>query len=320
MKKQRNLLIILLICLISIVGIIVALQPKTEVAYGLKFMLNQDGESYSIVGVDKLTDVNVEIPSTYNNKPITKVADNVFSGHKNIISITFPEGITHIGKLGDLKLLNMQLPKSLERISLNAFENCSLEVVIYMGDINDWASIFFESYQSSPISISNKLYIGGKLINEIDNVCIDRAEKINTFAFWGWENLRTIVLKENVSKISDYSFYKCKNLKSVVANGVEIVGKYAFEFCQNLESVELGDKIKEINEGAFSFCEKLSVISFGRELESIRKNCFLGCKSLKEINYGGDSSLWDQVKKETFWNAEIQAQYVNCIDGYAEIN
>ncbi|MDE6337032.1 MAG: leucine-rich repeat protein, partial [Muribaculaceae bacterium] len=58
-------------------------------------------------------------------------------------------------------------------------------------------------------------------------------------ALSGLENLKTVVLPENVTTIGEGAFQGCKNLESVTIPGVSAIGEGAFYGCDNLTSVLL---------------------------------------------------------------------------------
>ena len=74
-------------------------------------------------------------------------------------------------------------------------------------------------------------------------------------------SLETIVLGENVRKISGCAFDLCKNLKKVVLNSsLESICRSAFSNCENLENIVIPKSVKYIGYVAFTqgniFCEQ----------------------------------------------------------------
>ena len=71
---------------------------------GLHFMLDSDGESYSVVGIGTASDKDIVIPSTFKGKPVKSIAQGAFdyseqNGMWNrISSVKIPHSIKSIGK------------------------------------------------------------------------------------------------------------------------------------------------------------------------------------------------------------------------------
>lgn len=72
---------------------------------GLHFILNSDGETYSVVGIGTASDKDIVIPSTYNGKKVTRIGKYAFNYDGNdalqnrIVSIKIPATIKVVEKL-----------------------------------------------------------------------------------------------------------------------------------------------------------------------------------------------------------------------------
>ena len=69
--------------------------PKTE---ELEYTLNNDEESYSVSGIGTVTGKIINIPLTYNDKPVTSIGDSAFRLCVSLTSITIPDSVTSIGQ------------------------------------------------------------------------------------------------------------------------------------------------------------------------------------------------------------------------------
>lgn len=85
------------------------------------------------------------------------------------------------------------------------------------------------------------------------NVTIpENVTKIGEYAFLGCKNLKSVTVPGNVREIDESAFSDCKNLTSVIMNeGVTMIGSYAFEDCKKLNSVTIPKSAKKIGRGAF---------------------------------------------------------------------
>ena len=101
------------------------LEPASE---GLEFALNEDGESYTMVGLGTCTDKYIVIPDTYEGKPVTVIGTHAFEKNKfNIKNITIPNSITKICYAAFsfcTSLTEIVIPDSVTVIEYKAFNCC----------------------------------------------------------------------------------------------------------------------------------------------------------------------------------------------------
>lgn len=141
-------------------------SEETSASVGLEFELVN--EEYQVTGIGSCADIDVIIPSVYNDKPVTAIADSAFFGCDNLKSITIPDSVTTIGKkvfyhcsnlesvklptnlniinestfAGCLKLSTITLPKNITIIGSYAFSGCSgLKSIIYNGESSNWYNV-----------------------------------------------------------------------------------------------------------------------------------------------------------------------------------
>ena len=58
-------------------------------------------------------------------------------------------------------------------------------------------------------------------------------------AFYGCENLRTVVIGNSVTSIGDGAFSDCSNLSSInIPSSVKSIGNYAFMYCNSLPVIQ----------------------------------------------------------------------------------
>ena len=70
---------------------------KNEGSEGLSYALNEDGESYSVVGSGYCTETHVSIPNYYDQKPVTAIADYAFYHSITLVELTISKNIEKIG-------------------------------------------------------------------------------------------------------------------------------------------------------------------------------------------------------------------------------
>lgn len=195
---------------------------------GLEFELNDDGQSYRVVGIGTFTGSNLVIPSVnYDRKPITGISFSAFFGNKSITSVTIPDSVKSIGyeafrSCSKLKAVSIS---NVESIGYGAFCDCTaLESVIF-------------GKKSNITSISGSL-------------------------FSGCTALATVNIPYSVKSIESNAFADCSSLVTLnIPNSVEIIGESAFRNA-GLSRVILHDNLISIGVNAFSGCRDLKNVDF----------------------------------------------------------
>ncbi len=93
-----------------------------------------------------------------------------------------------------------------------------------------------------------------------------------------WLHLRSVVIPETVTSISDSAFNYCQQLETVICYGpLETTGKGTFHFCRSLENVVFVNGVKVLDNYLFEFCESLKNVWYKGQLDLIGEDCFRGC-------------------------------------------
>ena len=90
--------------------------------------------------------------------------------------------------------------------------------------------------------------------------------------------IKEIVLPENIIAIGDWAFQNCDSLANVnIPKSVSTLGKYSFYECAELLSISVPEKIKTIHEATFYGCVNLVEIKLSSQLERIENYAFYKC-------------------------------------------
>ena len=112
---------------------------------GFAYRLNDDGESYTVVGIGEVTAEHPIIPALYKNKPVTKIDEGAFAGCTDVLGMTLSEGITEIGEgafEGCTSLSTVFLPQSLTSVGARAFLHCvNLSTLRFGGTSLAWNAL-----------------------------------------------------------------------------------------------------------------------------------------------------------------------------------
>lgn len=159
-------------------------------------------------GSDKILD----IPSSYNNKPVVEIGVRAFFENDDIEEVILPESIKSIDKLAFSKCINLKSINldNVEYIGNNAFSYCNLLDNIKIKVSNILGSTFYKC-------------------NNLSNIVIEEGVKtIGSLAF-SYTNIEELYLPHSFIKIYDEGFlysatkkiYAYNDLDSI--DGIEII-------------------------------------------------------------------------------------------------
>ena len=297
-----------------------ALTPNGEVEYadGAEYTMGTDSEyilyavwedgtdgivysrysgfdsGYYIVRGYSGTEINVKIPSVYNDLPVKHIDSSAFWSCSSLNSVVIGNGVTSIGDRafsGCSSLMSIEIPNSVTSIGSRAFEHCRYLTSIEIPD--SVTSIGFSAFEYcsslTSIEIPNGVTsIGSSAFCYCSNltsvVIPDSVMSIGDNAFNGCSSLTEIVIPDDVTSIGDNAFNGCSSLTSIeIPNGVTSIGSSAFCYCSNLTSVVIPDSVMSIGDNAFNGCSSLTEIVIPDDVTSIGDNAFNGCSSLTSI-------------------------------------
>ena len=102
---------------------------KSDVySQGLKYAMNLDNQSYSVVGIGTCKDADIIIPTTHHNLPVTSIGVYAFYDCTGLTSITIPNSVTSIKYMafgGCTGLTSITIPNSVTSIGDCAFYGCT---------------------------------------------------------------------------------------------------------------------------------------------------------------------------------------------------
>ena len=130
------------------------------------------------------------------------------------------------------------------------------------------------------LTISGK----GNMKNYNDN---DYDNYGNNPFYYKRSNIKTVIIKNGVTSIGDYTFYYCKSLISVtIPDSVTNIGDSAFYYCTSLTSVTIPNRVTSISDSTFRRCTSLTSITIPDSVISIGVYAFSDCTSLTNVTIG----------------------------------
>ena len=251
---------------------------------------------------------------------VTKIGIKAFSGCDSIESINIPNSVTEIKQYAFSRckeLKNIAIPDSVTKIGIKAFCECdsieSINIPKDVDEIGEGAIAYCNNLSSVNIDENNNNFImeNGILYDknktrliicsrdkQQENYEIPSTVKtIDDTAFLYCNNIKSIIISENVEKIGEASFGYCKNLTSISLNPSN--SNFIIEdgilydkdktraiICirdQQEESYDLPATVKKIDQSAFLGCDNVKNITLPDELNNIGPAMFWHCSSLENI-------------------------------------
>ena len=128
-----------------------------------------------------------------------------------------------------------------------------------------------------------KLYISGEgNINDFEQSYYNSS--YDTPWYFYRENINTVKISNDITRIGDYAFCDCANITSItIQNSVTSIGYAVFANCESLKSITIPDSVTRIGEFTFSGCESLKSITIPNGVTSIGGSVFEDCTSLTSI-------------------------------------
>lgn len=120
--------------------------------------------------------------------------------------------------------------------------------------------------------------------------------KIGNYAFYECSNIKEISVPKTVTVLGDYCFYGCTSLASIeLPEGIPGIPYYAFAKCSSLKSIVLPDSASYIADRGF-YSSGLNTITIGKGMRNIAWQAFNGCTFTK-VNIV-DLSTWALINFE----------------------
>ena len=248
---------------------------------GLNFVLNSDGQSYSVKGIGTCTDSDVVIPRQYKGLPVTMIANYAFRECTSLTSVTIGDSVTSIG---DYAFSGCASLTSVEVDPNNAYYK-SVDGVLYTKDGK--TLLFYPRGKTNTIFITPNFVTiiaddAFSKCTSLTSVTIgDSVISIGAFAFEECHSLTSVTIGNSVTSIDHHAFFYCSSLENVtIGNSVTSIGYGSFSGCTSLTSINIPDSVTEISSLAFASCTSLTSINIPDSVTSIGEFAFGGCKSL----------------------------------------
>lgn len=291
-------------------------NAKNIVKYFNSYNLYLNGEKFTYLNI---TDEDMtEIPdyAFYKCKSLQQfsiktdkletIGQYAFYGCTELYNIYLKEGIKTIDDYAfyGCTILNkdnrMNIPSTIENYGTHVFYGCT--------NLND---ITVKCKLPEVTKMEDSAFYGAVIKS------IDFEQDIPAYALYDQNSLEYVSLTSAVTKIGDYAFYNCQNLKPVSQNpesflpiGVESIGEYAFKNCYSITTITLPKTIKSIGKLAFESCKNLETVNLKCDMPSFAKNTeapFTGCTKFETLNIiNTDGHTVKSIGNYAFYKANIK--------------
>lgn len=186
-----------------------------------------------------------------------KNLEGAFAGMETLVKLVLPSNLTEIGPSiaeDDTELVEVVLPKRIDRIPDKAFNGCAKLTTINLSGVKSVGKQAFSNTQLFDIDLSKVTSIGYQaflrtLLKSVDLSCLDT---IADFAFDECQCLENVKWSTNLRYIGRYAFYRTaiKNLN--LPKGLTEVGYSAFMWSK-VRSIKLPSTLMKLGWDAFRF-------------------------------------------------------------------
>lgn len=224
---------------------------------------------------------------------VTNVGDRAFKDCQYLTCMFLDDGITTIGDrafYADEYLSAINMPRNLELIDQYAFYGCDTLTFVRAGACSRLRRIedhaFYSCTMLAELRLPNGLtYIGpwafawDRILGQEDTTLglPSSLQVIETGAFAFVNHHKNLNIPANVTRIGDYAFmcdYYMNNLTFSPGDKPLTIGKAAFAGDNHMKTVDLSNRVAQINKCAFAGCELLEEVYFGDKIDTIQARAF----------------------------------------------
>ena len=233
---------------------------------------------------------------------VTNVGDRAFKDCQYLTCMFLDDGITTIGDHAfytDEYLSAINMPRKLELIDQYAFYGCDTLTFVRAGACSRLRRIedhaFYSCTMLAELRLPNGLtYIGpwafawDRILGQEDTTLglPSSLQVIDTGAFAFVNHHKNLNIPANVTRIGDYAFmcdYYMNNLTFSPGDKPLTIGVAAFFGDNHMKTVDLSNRVAQIDKCAFAGCEMLEEAYFGDRIDTIQDRAFTSLDNAMKI-------------------------------------
>lgn len=233
---------------------------------------------------------------------VTNVGNRAFKDCQYLTCMFLNDDITTIGDhafYADEYLAAINMPRDLELIDKYAFYGCDTLTFVRAGACSRLRRIedhaFYSCTMLAELRLPNGLtYIGpwafawDRILGQEDTTLglPSSLQTIGTGAFAFVNHHKNLNIPANVTSIGDYAFmcdYYMNNLTFSPGDKPLTIGKAAFFGDNHMKTVDLSNRVAQIDKCAFAGCEMLEEAYFGDRIDTIQDRAFTSLDNAMKI-------------------------------------
>ena len=277
-----------------------------QASEGLEFVRNSTG--YTLSGLGTFSESILSIPSTYNGKPVTEIAQCAIMPDFALRKIIIPSSVKNIRynaiMVPSFCIIDLNGNVQIEEQALECYGGCE---IINRSRANITDTVFCTMYENAPYIIHNTSAQKTEYTNEGFGF-LQYKGKYYLCDFKGTSQSLTLPDSYNGNDyiLAARCFYKSDVISEVVlGNGIIAIGEAAFA-ASSLEQIDLSCDISELPSFCFMECQQLTEIVIPLNITVIHNQCFYG-SGLINVTIGTNvtnidvSAFGSCPKLDTLW-------------------
>lgn len=269
---------------------------------------------------------DIKLPSVWDGYPVVGILGDFLKGNKKIRSVEIPDSVTRIGLGAFQECTNLQrvrLSKNIGEIDLYAFKGTALTVVeipnsvkcIGYGAFEDCTSLHTVVLGAGVETIEMMAFRNTAL----ESVQMPKSLRtIGESAFGKCTKLTAVTLNEGLTTLGVGVFYGAPISTITLPKTLRNMNGSVFGECKNLKTVTIEDGVTVIGAGTFVMSGLESVVRIPKSVDKVGELAFYECKLKQVIFEANDGTKIKEIDEMTFgYNRTLETAVLP--DGLQEI-